>query len=96
MVVAWPSGSGAGPLGRGSAPSSAAGDRRCILIRFSVRVWLDMVDVVCFPVCKCMHHSNEVFIVLLGCLDPMIGGNVDDWTCNHGRSRTFGQEVATV
>ena len=71
-------------------------DRRCILIGLSVRVTLDPVDVVCFPVCKCMHNPNDVAIVLPGCLDGMIGGNVDDWTCDQGRSWTFDQEVAAV
>ena len=70
------SGSGARPLVRGLAQLSAAGDQRCILIGLSVWVWLDQVDVVYFPVCKCMNDPNGVCIVLLGCLDRMIGGNI--------------------
>ena len=90
------SGSGARPLGRGSAPSSAAVDRRCILIDLSARVLLDSVDIACFPVCKCINDPNDVCIVFAGCLDGMIGGNVEDWSCDQGRSGTFDQEVAAV
>ena len=32
----------------------------------------------------------------VGCLDGMIGGNVDDLSCDQGRSGTFDQEVAAV
>ena len=56
--------------------SSAAGDRRCILICLSVWVWLENVKVVCFLVCKCIHDPNGVCILLPGCLDRMLGGNV--------------------
>jgi len=90
------SGSGARPLGRGSAPSSAARDRRCILIGLSVRISLDQVDVACFSVCKCINDPNDVCIVFAGCLDGMIGGNIDDRTCDQGRSGTCGQAVAAV
>ena len=81
---------------RGWAPSSAASDRRCILIGLSVWVWLDSVDVVCFPACKCINDPKYVCIVLPGCLDGIIGGNVGDRTCNLGRSRTYDQAVAAV
>jgi len=94
--VPWPSGSGARPLGRGWAPSSAAVDRRCILIGHSFRVCLDHVDVVCFPFCKCINDPNDACIVFAGCLDRMIDGNVDNRNCDQGRSRTFDQEVAAV
>jgi len=72
------------PLERGSAPSSAAGDRRCILIDLGVRVILIYVDVVCFTVCKCMHNPNEVCIVLSECQQRMLGGNADHRTSDQG------------
>jgi len=81
---------------RGSAPSSAAGDRRCILIGLSFCIWLDQVDVACFPVCKCINVPNDVCIDFPGCLDGMIGWNVGDRTCDQGRSGTCDQAVAAV
>ena len=94
--VPWPSGSGARPFGRGSAPSVAVGDGGCIPIGLSIRVSHHQVAVVCFPVCKCINDPNDACIVFAGCLDRMIDGNVEDLSCDQGRSRTFDQEVAAV
>ena len=55
-----------------------------MLIVLSVHIWLDKVDVVCFPVCKCTNDPNDMCIVLPGYLDRMISGNVDDRTCDQG------------
>ena len=85
-----------GRFGRGLAPSSAVGDRRCILMDLSVRISLDLVDAVCFCVCKCMNDPNDMSIMFAVCLDGMIGGNVGDRSCGQGRSGTFCQEVAVV
>ena len=43
-----------------------------------------------------MTDPNDACIVLAGCLDGMIGGNVDDLSCDQGRSGTLCQEVAAV
>ena len=94
--VLWLSESGARPLLRGSAPSSVSGDRRCILICPSDNICVAYVKIVCISVCTCSNDPNDVCIVFAGCLDGMIGGNVDDRTCDLGRSGTIDQEVAAV
>ena len=49
-----------------------------------------------FPVYKCINAPNDMSIVLTGCLDRMLGGNVDDRTCDQGQSGTCVRDVAAV
>jgi len=67
-----------------------------MLIDLSLRVRVNSVAVVCFPVYKCINDRKDACIVFAGCPDRMIGGNVDDWSCDQGRSRIIDQEVAAV
>ena len=65
-------------------------------MNLSARVLLDSVDIACFSVCKCINDLNDACIMSVGCLDGMVGGNVEDWSCDQGRSGTLCQEVAAI